>query len=222
MRVRYRTCKCRVLFSTYRQLKRCLLRLKLPTDEKGLPDTSSPRASDGGFPSGGAVVEPFSPSALGCTAPVQRLASDTVGTVRVLTKASLQLARMNDHAALSCSGAKRSRLERRLLPGCGRAQRQQSHQFMLCLLCLNFPVHPATNVFAAEKDMSRVHHGTNHQGGYLLQSPSRHRLWCQFDLNSGRNNPFPTKRADTLLHDAEQELAAAFRSPLTQSERKLI
>jgi hypothetical protein len=60
-------------------------------------------------------------------------------------------------------------------------------------------------------------------GGYLLHSPSPYRLWFRFNLNSGMKDPFQGNGLDyqRLLHEAEEELAAAFGSSPIKSERKL-
>ena len=49
-------------------------------------------------------------------------------------------------------------------------------------------------------------------GGYLLHSPSPYRLWFRFDLGSGVKDPIQGNGLDCqrLLHQAEEELAAAF------------
>ena len=48
--------------------------------------------------------------------------------------------------------------------------------------------------------------------GYLLDSGYPYRLWFPFDLGAGVKNPVQRNRLDSyrLLHEAEEELAAAF------------
>ena len=60
--------------------------------------------------------------------------------------------------------------------------------------------------------------------GYLLHSPHPYRLWFRVGFNSGVKDPSQGNGLDCqrLLHEAEEELAAAFGSPPVESERKLI